>query len=636
MDKPEQILVKYWGFSSFRPLQEEIIQAVLKRNDSLALLPTGGGKSLTFQIPALMMEGICLVITPLIALMKDQVESLKNKGIKATAIFSGMYKDEIDIVLENCIYGDYKFLYVSPERLETEMFKARVEKMKINLIAVDEAHCISQWGYDFRPSYLKIANIRTTHPGTPVLALTATATSKVIDDIQEKLQFKKKNIFQASFERKNLAYIVYETEDKYKYLTRVARKNAGTGLVYVRSRKKTKEIASYLQQAGFKAAPYHAGMSTELRNYQQDEWKKDRVKIIVATNAFGMGIDKPDVRFVVHMDLPDDLESYFQEAGRAGRDGKKSWAVILYQQSDISSLEKRVNLKYPGIKEIKNVYQALGNYFQIPVGTGKDMVLDFYAGKFVSKYHFNILLAYHSMKFLEKEGYIALSEDVHIPSKLHFIVGRDDLYKFQVKNEKLDGFIKLVLRSYSGLFSDYVNIDEQTLANRSGLSNENIYTYLKTLTKAGIVKYIPRRKNPVITYTEERLDEKNLRISKENYLNRKNRYMSRLESVKEYVTRDNECRSTLLLRYFGETNVKRCGICDFCVRRNELDLSNYELEELSRKVKKTLEDKPYFIDELVETTEGFTEEKILKVIQWLLDNNILKYNNIKQLLLNKE
>jgi ATP-dependent DNA helicase RecQ len=349
-----------------------------------------------------------------------------------------------------------------------------------------------------------------------------------------------------------------------------------------------------------------------------------------------MGIDKPNVRFVVHVDLPDDLESYFQEAGRAGRDGKKSWAIILYQQSDITNLERRVTLKYPEIKEIKNVYQALGNYFQIPVGTGKDMVMDFKAGEFVSKYHFNILVAYHSLKFLEKEGYLALSEDVHIPSKLHFIVGRDDLYKFQVKNEKLDGFIKLVLRSYSGLFSDYVNIDEQTLANRSGLSKENIYTYLKSLSKAGIVKYIPRRKNPVITYTEERLDEKNLRISKENYLNRKNRYMGRLEAVKEYVTNDKACRSMLLLRYFGEKNMKRCGICDFCVRRNELELSNYELEEISELVKKNLGKKPYLIDELVEITEGFPDEKILKVIQWQLDNNILTYNEKRQLLLNSE
>lgn len=620
MNKYEQILLKYWGYSKFRPLQEDIIQSVMEGNDTLALMPTGGGKSLTFQVPAMAKEGICIVITPLIALMKDQVENLHKLNIKAIAIFSGMTKNEIDIALENCIYGKVKFLYISPERISTEIFQTRVKYMNINLIAIDEAHCISEWGYDFRPSYLKIADIREIIPDVPFLALTATAIPKVVVDIQDKLQFKENNVFRKSFERKNILYLIRQVDDKQKYLIDTINKVKGSGIIYVRSRKKTRETAILLQKNKISADFYHAGLKHESRSRKQNEWKVGKIRVMVATNAFGMGIDKSDVRFVIHLDVPDSIESYFQEAGRGGRDEKKAYAVLLYNNSDKVRAEQRITNNFPEIKEIKAVYQALANYFQIPYGGGKGLSFDFIISEFAKNYNFNLLNILSSIKFLQREGYVVLTDELNSKSKIHFITGRDDLYKFQIANAKYDSFIKLVLRSYTGLFSDYVKIDESSLARKAHVDIKVIFSYLNKLKSQGIINYIPQKKNPFIVFTEERLDDKSLHISKENYEFRKTRYEERLNAMLHYASSDNKCRSQILLSYFGEKNPDRCGQCDVCTRRNELDLSKYEFDLILAKIKEKLHLQLISMDDLMSELKT-DEEKNIKVIQWLLDNN---------------
>ena len=620
MNRYEQILIKYWGYSKFRPLQEDIIRSVMEGKDTLALLPTGGGKSITFQVPAMSKEGICIVITPLIALMKDQVENLHKRNIKAIAIYSGMTKNEIDIALENCIYGSVKFLYISPERISTEIFKARVKHMNVNLIAIDEAHCISEWGYDFRPSYLKISELRELVPNIPFLALTATAIPKVVDDIQEKLNFKEKCVFQKSFERKNIVYLVREVEDKNKYLIETIKKVNGSGIIYVRNRKNTRETAEFLLKNNISADYYHAGLKHESRSLKQNEWKVGKTRIMVSTNAFGMGIDKSDVRFVIHLDLPDNIEAYFQEAGRGGRDEKKAVAVLLYNNSDKVKAEQRIEQSFPEIKAIKAIYQALGNYFQIPYGGGKNMSFDFIISDFAKNFNFNIMTILSSLRFLQREGYIELTDELNSMSKLHFLTGRDDLYKFQIANAKFDAFIKLVLRSYTGLFSDYVNIDERSLAKKANVDIDVVYKYLNHLNSIGILNYIPQKKNPFIVYTEERLDDKSLHISKENYEFRKNRYVERINAMLHYASSDNKCRSQILLSYFGEKNPDRCGQCDVCTRRNELDLSKYEFDLILDKIKKQLQYNLISLEELVPKADK-NKDKALKVIQWLLDNN---------------
>jgi ATP-dependent DNA helicase RecQ len=590
-------------------------------------MPTGGGKSITFQVPVMATEGICIVVTPLIALMKDQVEGLKKRGIKAVAVYSGLTYEEIDIALDNCIYGDFKFLYCSPERLGTEIFKVRVAKMKINLIVVDEAHCISQWGYDFRPSYLKISELRKLLPEVPVLALTATATEIVVKDIMEKLQFRKENIHRISFERKNLAYVVRETEDKLKYLLRVINSIPGCGIVYVRSRNKTKEISEYLLKNGIQADYYHAGLTDEMRSHKQTSWMKGKTRIIVSTNAFGMGIDKPDVRLVVHVDLPDSPEAYFQEAGRAGRDEKKAYAVLLYNNPDKLSADKRVDTNFPEIKTIKDTYNALGNYFQIPIGAGKYMAYDFKLGEFAANYKFNIQTAHSCLKILEQEGYIELTDELNNPSKVHFLVSRDDLYKFQVANLAFDTFIKLLLRSYEGMFSQFVGIDEAVLAKRSNTNFDTIYKYLSKLSNAQVLQYIPKKTNPVIVFTEERLEEKAVHISYDVYKQRRTRYVERLGAMLHYASSSNKCRSQLLLIYFGENDTYRCGQCDVCQKRNELDISKYDFDLIVEELKKMLHASPVNLQDLVENhSQRFGEEKVIKVIRWLLDNNKIEYN----------
>jgi ATP-dependent DNA helicase RecQ len=615
-----QVLTKYWGFTSFRPLQEDIIRSVAEGRDTLGLMPTGGGKSVTFQVPAISMEGICLVITPLIALMKDQVNRLNSLKIKSIAIHSGMSPEEIDIALDNCIYGDYKFLYISPERISTRIFQARLPRLNLNLVAIDEAHCISQWGYDFRPSYLKIASIRDhIQEKVPFLALTASATPAVIEDIMDRLHFRERNVLNTSFERKNISYLVRKAEDKGTYLIKTLHKVNGSGIVYVRSRKRSKEIAELLVANGVSADFYHAGLPIELRDKKQNSWTAGETRVIVSTNAFGMGIDKAEVRFVIHWDMPDSIEEYFQESGRAGRDNKPAWAVLLYSPSDKSRLEDSLRRKFPQVEKIKDVYEALCNFLNVPQGAGKDNVFDFNMADFVSKYRLPVIETYNSLSFLQREGYIEFTEEINNPSRVHFIVGRDDLYKFQVANETFDGFIKLLLRSYTGMFSEFVAINEDVLARKSALTRDNVYRFLVKLSSLNIIKYIPGKKTSLVIFTEERLERKALMISPENYLEVREKYNVRLNKMIDFADFNTKCRSVVLLDYFGE-EADRCGICDVCRERNELDLSKYEFDLILEEIKEVLSGRQSDAQELVSKV-GHPEDKVIKVLRWLLDHN---------------
>ncbi|MFO7575667.1 MAG: RecQ family ATP-dependent DNA helicase, partial [Bacteroidales bacterium] len=588
IDKLKQVLTKYWGFNSFLPLQEDIIRSVIAGRDTLALMPTGGGKSITFQVPALASDGICIVVTPLVALMRDQVIRLRSMDIKAQAVHSGMTREEIDIALENCAYGDYKFLYISPERIATSLFQARVQKLNVNLIAVDEAHCISQWGYDFRPSYLKIARLREMVPeGVPLLALTATATGQVVKEIMDKLKFREPNILKTSNKRPNISYIVRKVEDKGTYLADTLRKIRGSGIVYVRNRKKSKEIAEMLVNRGIPADFYHAGLPPEMRERKQSSWGTGNTRVIVATNAFGMGIDKPDVRFVVHWDIPDSIESYYQESGRVGRDGKEAWATLIWNEEDKRRLLDSVRHRFPPVEKIKDVYEALGNFLDIPIGSGKNNVYDFNMEEFVMRYRLPVAESYNSLVFLQREGYIEFTDEINNPSRVHFLVGRDDLYKFQVANESFDSFIKLLLRSYTGMFSDYVPINEEFLTKKTGVARDTIYQYLVRLASHHIISYIPGKKTPLVIFTEERLDRKSLIISPGNYIDVREKYQHRMEKMLEYVENETRCRVSVLLNYFGEES-DRCGLCDTCRSRNELDLSKYEFDMILAEIKSRL------------------------------------------------
>lgn len=616
----KEILKQYWGYSAFRELQEDIIRSVYQGKDTLGLLPTGGGKSITFQVPALAKPGLCLVISPLIALMKDQVENLRKKGIKATLIVSGMSFHEIMINLDNaCFDKEMKFLYVSPERLQTSLFRERLSTMKINLIAVDEAHCISQWGYDFRPAYLNIAEIREYLRGVPVLALTATATPEVVDDIQEKLKFKQKNVFQKSFERKNLTYSVKQTDTKINDFINFCKKNQGTAVVYVRNRRKTVEMANLLIKNGISADFYHAGLSMSERSRKQDNWKNNHTRIMVSTNAFGMGIDKPDVRFVIHLDLPDSLEAYFQEAGRAGRDELEAKAILLVEPADRDQLIKNFEAAFPPLEIIKNVYHALGNYLKIPVGSGQGIDSLFSLEDFSKLYKFNPMIAYNALKLLDMDEYISLSEDVDNPSRIIFKANREDLYNFQIQHPKDDPFIKFLLRTYSGLFTEYVRIDETSIAKRTNLHVEKIVEWLRLLHKYDIIDYNEQKKGAVITYVTPRLDTANIVLSKEVYAVRKKRMQYRIEQVINYAFSNNKCRSQLLLMYFGDKNPYRCGKCDVCIQRNELNISTYEFDLIVEELKNKISENALTLEEIIENT-AFPKEKITKVFQWLLEN----------------
>ncbi len=627
MSTIHEILEKYWGYKNFRPLQEDIINSVLQGNDTLALLPTGGGKSICFQVPSLAQEGICIVVSPLIALMKDQVDSLVNKGIKAIAITSTMHKREIDIALDNCIHGKIKFLYLSPERLETEIVKVRLQKMKVNLIAIDESHCISQWGYDFRPSYLKIEALRELLPNIPVLALTATATTEVVKDIQEKLRFKKPNVLQKSFERTNLSYVVIHEEDKLARLVKIATNLKGVGIVYVRNRKKTQDISNYLGSNNISADFYHAGLDAKTRDKKQSNWMQNKTRIIVCTNAFGMGIDKPDVRFVVHIDLPDSLEAYFQEAGRAGRDEQKAYSILLYNKGDKMELERNVTTSFPDIAEIKQTYQALANYYQIPTGSGAGVTFNFDIVTFCDTYKLQALTVFNSLKFLEKEGYISTTDALHQPSRIKFELNREDLYKFQIASPAFDSFIKLLLRNYSGLFDNFEKINEFDIAKKMNTSRAEIIKKINYLQQHKLLTYAPQTEQSQLTFEQERIDVKNLTISKENLDLLKQRAIERMEAVIHYADSINKCRSQILLAYFGETNTYRCNQCDVCLDENKKTLHTDEFENISRQIKELLAVHPMQLTNLVNAVTEGNEDKRIRTIQWLLDNNQLKYDN---------
>ena len=624
MGKFEEILTKYWGYPEFRDLQKEIIESIADGKDTLGLMPTGGGKSITFQVYSLSTEGICLVVTPLIALMKDQVENLNSRGIKALAIHSGMTAHEIKITLDNAVWGNYKFLYISPERIGTKRFLERVEQMNVNLVTVDESHCISQWGYDFRPSYLKIARLREILPKVPVLALTATATPKVVDDIQKRLNFSSNNVLQKSFVRNNLNYLVRYEEDKQGYMLRTIAKTKGSGIVYVRSRKRTKEIAQLLKENNISADFYHAGLGNFNRSRKQNNWKSGKTRVIVATNAFGMGIDKADVRFVIHVDLPDSLEAYFQEAGRAGRDEKKAAAVLLFNKSDRTKLTKGIRDKFPGQDIIKRVYNALGNYLQIAIGFGKGQTIDFNLANFCSSYNFAITTAYNSLKILERAGFLELTDELDNPGRIHFIIRRDELYKFQVANESFDTFIKLLLRSYTGVFTQYVPIDWELLAQRANTNTDTIKEYLKQLASHKIIHYIPKKKTPYIVLTKERLDEKHIHIPKEHYDARKLAYEKQVEAVLRYAESTDHCRSEMLIEYFGETDTTPCGTCDVCINKKKLPLNAEDFKRYSEKIANIVNNEACSLEDLVVQLEGDTEQ-ILDIVRWHIDNDKLQY-----------
>ena len=617
------VLQQYWGYPSFRPLQEDIVDAVVTGHDTLALLPTGGGKSICFQVPAMAMEGVCVVVTPLIALMKDQVAHLLAKRIPAAAIFSGMHPDQVELTYNQAVFGRLKFLYVSPERLMTEQFQEAIKRMKVNLLAVDESHCISQWGYDFRPPYLKIAEIRPYIPKTPVLALTATATAKVVDDIQFRLGFKVKNVFQSSFERKNVTYNVCHEPDKFGVLYR--KLNAlkeGSAIVYVRNRKKTQVIAEWLQSVGISATFYHAGLDSRTRDERQDLWMRGKVKVMAATNAFGMGIDKPDVRLVIHMDLPDSIEAYFQEAGRAGRDLKPAEAFLLVAQTDIKQLQDNLQQSFPEMDRIKQIYNALGNYLKVPVGTGKGERYPFDLNGFVQTYRFNVMEAYSALKLFEKEGLLTLSESFDEPSRIWIKAPREELYRFQVAFPQFDTFIKYMLRNMPGVLSDFVKFNEEAAAQKTGLTVEQIMAQLKKMESYNFLSYDPRKDKPQLQLITELLDTRYFVLSKENYLDRKKDAIERVNAVIDFVNNDQECRSIQLLRYFNEKSGKACGRCDVCLHHSAHGLDASGFEHIGERLKALLRERSMTLSEAVEACEA-EEEEVMEAIRWMVDNGML-------------
>jgi ATP-dependent DNA helicase RecQ len=623
-----QVLKKYWNFDSFRSLQEEIIQSVLDAKDTLALLPTGGGKSVCFQVPALMKPGICIVVSPLIALMKDQVENLKAKGIEAVSIISGMGKREVDILLDNCVYGQIKFLYLSPERLMSDLVRERIKYMNVSLFAIDEAYCISQWGYDFRPPYLRLSELRDLHPTVPILALTATATEDVIADIQDKLSFKKRNVFRKSFERKNLAYIVAEEENKFRKLLSVAKKVKGTGIVYVRNRRATQEVAKLLNREGISSDFYHAGLTTPIRSDKQQAWKLGNTRIIVATNAFGMGIDKADVRFVVHLDLPESLEAYYQEAGRAGRDEKKAFGVLLYNQSDRLALEKKLSLSFPSLEEIKQVYYCLGNYFQLAYGAGEELSIEFDIGDFCSRFKLDAIKTLNALKFLEHDEYIALSESVYLPSRVKVLVNAEDLYRFQIEYSQYDSFVKTLLRSYGGLFEQFVPIRESDLARRTNLSTQQVVKTLEKLEELELLSYLKQTDKPQIQYLKGRLDNANLFIDTKYIEQRKSIMKRQVESVIKYAEAE-KCRSKMLLEYFDETQVEKCGVCDVCIEEKRSADKASVFERIAFEILELLGEKHFTLDELITSLHAGNEKERIEGLRNLLDAGKIKTDGLK-------
>ncbi|MEJ2880755.1 RecQ family ATP-dependent DNA helicase [Pedobacter sp. GR22-6] len=618
-----EILKRYWGFDSFRPLQDEIIGSVLNGNDTLALLPTGGGKSLCFQVPAMVKEGICIVVSPLVALMKDQVENLKSKGIDAVAIYAGMGKREIDILLDNCIYGKIKFLYLSPERLLSEIVRARISYMNVNLIAVDEAHCVSQWGYDFRPPYLQVSALRELAPEAPVLALTATATDFVRKDIVEKLAFRNGKVFVQSFARKNLSYVVAADADKHRKLLSIVNNVKGSGLVYVRNRRETSEVALFLQRNGVASDFYHAGVEKEERFRKQELWKQNKIRVMVATNAFGMGIDKPDVRFVVHLDLPDSLEAYYQEAGRAGRDGNRAYGVLLANKSDQLALEGKYKDSFPGPDEIKKVYHYLGNYFQLAFGSGEGLSFGFDIADFCKRFNLGVIKTMAALKFLEHDGYITLSENIFLPSRLLFIVGHEDVYRYQIENSGFDRLLKTILRSYGGAFEQYVKIQESDLCKKLAMSFKELQKNLLFLQEQGLLSYLPQTDQPQLQYVLPRLDLLHMDVDVKYIELRKKVQMEQVEAVLKY-TGTYLCRSIQLLAYFDEPGADKCGVCDVCLAEKKADDEAQLPDKIDFEIATLLQTGPYALAELVNAVKTGSENERINRIRELLDAGKIK------------
>lgn len=621
-----KILKQYWGYDNFRGIQEDIIRSIGEGRDTLGLMPTGGGKSITFQVPALAQEGLCLVITPLIALMKDQVRNLRERGIKATAIYSGMTREEIVIALENCIFGNYKFLYVSPERLDTEIFQIKLRSMHVSLITVDEAHCISQWGYDFRPAYLKIAEIRQLLPGVPVIALTATATPEVVSDIQQRLQFRQENVFRMSFERKNLAYVVRHTEDKESELLHILQHVDGSGIVYTRNRKKTKEISLFLNRNHITATFYHAGLNDETKDSRQKAWLKGEFRVMVATNAFGMGIDKPDVRVVIHADVPDSPEAYFQEAGRAGRDGMKAYAVLLFCARDKITLKQRVSDTFPEKSYIRKIYEDINFYYQMAMGDGRGCTFAFNIDEFCRNFKHFPVQTDSALKILTRAGYLEYTDEQDNASRIMFTITKEELYRIREQSEDTEKLLRILLRSYTGLFTDYAYISEDNLSTRSGLSKQQIYETLLSLSRQHILHYIPAKKTPYIIYTRERQETERVYLSKEVYEDRKESYVQRINAMIEYAESENRCRSRMLLRYFGEKNEHNCGQCDVCLQQHQSGLKSGEFESISQQLQALLKENPLSLQEIKDKMQ-VPENHLMKVVSYLVSEEIIRQEN---------
>lgn len=626
-DKYREILKEYWGYDSFRGIQEDIIHSIGSGEDTLGLMPTGGGKSITFQVPAMAKEGLCIVITPLIALMKDQVRNLRDRGIKAIAIYSGMTREEIIIALENCIFGNYKFLYISPERLDTEIFRIKLRSMNVSMITVDESHCISQWGYDFRPAYLKISEIRNLLPGVPVLALTATATPEVVKDIQQRLAFKKENVFRMSFERKNLAYIVRKTENKTEELLHILKHVPGSAIVYAHNRKRTKEYSQILNENGITATFYHAGLSNETKDMRQKSWVSGETRVMVATNAFGMGIDKPDVRLVVHIDIPDSPEAYFQEAGRGGRDGKKAYAVLLYAKSDKTTLKKRISDTFPEKEYIRTVYEHLNYYYQMAMGDGYGCTREFNIDEFCRNFkHFPIQVD-SALKILTRAGYLEYTDEQDNNSRLMFTLTKEELYRIHETSPETERLINVILRSYTGVFTEYAYINEETLSLRTGMTRQQVYDTLISLTRRRILHYIPGKKTPYIIYTRERQEASRLIFTKEVYEDRKNSFIQRIEAMTEYAESDDKCRSRMLLLYFGEKNEHNCGQCDVCLATHSSGIKQGVFDEISRQIENILKEKDMPVADLIDRLDTDDRDTVTRILSYLLSEEILYQKN---------